>query len=250
MESYGTIERQMRLLGFLGGARRALRCPHRFRVARRSRPACRSRSRAAAPAKPRRASRAAAGILQRRRTRSSISTRTASARTSTFEALRDCPRTRCATRGTSLLRSTTNRSSTASATSPRRSAARSSTSSTRRTIPCCASGTASATSSTSTRRSATPALKIRASIMDRSQNVTRHQLQGRRLVARRLSFGRPGVVVHAAGTGDADARQFVTLEKNAATLTAVFRASGGTTTTAPRARKATVRTRTSSRKRR
>ena len=44
--------------------------------------------------------------------------------------------------------------------------------------------------------------------------------------------------------------QFVTLEKNAATLTAVFRASGGTTTTAPRARKATVRKRTSSRKRR
>ena len=44
--------------------------------------------------------------------------------------------------------------------------------------------------------------------------------------------------------------QFVTLEKNAATLTAVFRASGGTTTTAPRARKATVRTRTTSRKRR
>ena len=44
--------------------------------------------------------------------------------------------------------------------------------------------------------------------------------------------------------------QFVTLEKNAATLTAVFRASGGTTTTSPRARKATVRTRTSSRKRR
>lgn len=88
-------------------------------------------------------------------------------------------------------------------------------------------------------------------IMDASQNVT--VINCKDVVSSHGGYRSAGQVWSfmqrelATPTPD----QFVTLEKNAATLTAVFRASGGTTTTtAPRARKATGRARTSSRKRR